>query len=336
MQRQLFESHGGTSCSDCGPMVPSIWLMLNRCFVYALMVVLVFCGCAQEKSSDKSVSVDFVDVMPGEFLMGAADSEGLGQYGASEVPQHRVQLSRPFRISRCEITVGQFRKFVDATGYVTEAEETGQGCNGLNLETGDVEKLPTRIWRTPGFEQTDQHPVVCVSHRDAVRFCEWLSGELKGTVRLPTEAEWEYCCRAGTASRYSSGDEPETLNGVANCGDRALAAKIAAFDSTAAGWDDKYPFTAPVASFAPNKLGLHDMHGNVGEWCADWFDAEYYLRSEAMNPTGPSESEVTPKSWHVVRGGSWYNAPISLRSSGRHDGVPTEASTTNGFRVVME
>jgi sulfatase modifying factor 1 len=293
-------------------------------------------GCQQSTTPKPQNTVAFVEIPPGEFLMGAEDPAEFGTYSAPEGPQHRVRLTRPFQMSRCEITVGEFRRFVEATGYVTEAEETGQGCNGLNLTTGEVEKLATRTWHAPGFEQSDDHPVVCVSHRDAVRFCEWLSGELKGTVRLPTEAEWEYCCRAGTASRYSSGDEPETLNGVANCGDRALAAKIAAFDSTAAGWDDKYAFTAPVGTFAPNKMGLHDMHGNVGEWCADWFDAEYYLRSEVMNPTGPGQSEVTPESWHVVRGGSWYNAPISLRSSGRHDGVPTEASTTNGFRVVME
>lgn len=293
-------------------------------------------GCQPSAVPKPQSTVAFVDIPPGEFLMGAEDPAEFRTYSAVEGPQHRVRVTRPFQMSRCEITVGEFRRFVDATGYVTEAEETGQGCNGLNPETGEVEKLVTRTWHAPGFDQSDDHPVVCVSHRDAERFCEWLSLQMKAAVRLPTEAEWEYCCRAGTKTRYSCGDAPESLEGVANCGDRSLAAKFPQFESSSAAWNDGHAFTAPVGQLAPNDFGLCDMHGNVGEWCADWFDGEYYARSEETNPVGPAASDVPPNAWYVVRGGSWYNAPVSLRSSGRHDGVPTEASTTNGFRVVKE
>lgn len=272
-----------------------------------------------------------VFIPAGQFRMGSAEPERLGSYSRCEGPQHLVRITRSLRISQFEVTVGQFQKFVQAAGYVTDAELSKAGCNGLDLATGQVIRRPECIWKSPGFAQTAQHPVVCVSWNDASEFCRWLSVTTGEIYRLPTEAEWEYCCRAGTDTFLATGDALDSLKSAGNCGDQSLRAQCPSLDASAE-WDDGFAFTAPAGSFRPNKFGLYDMHGNVGEWCHDWFDDDYYANSPMNDPRGPS----TTQQWRVVRGGSWYNNPVSCRSSGRHDGVPTEASTTNGFRVVME
>ncbi len=265
----------------------------------------------------------------GEFAMGTEDVSPFGEFAACEQPQHVVRLTRPFWMSECEVTVGQFRRFVEETSFRTEAERTGQGVNGLNLLTGEVQQHSERIWSSPGFLQTEQHPVVGVSWSDAHDFCVWLSQKEERVYRLPTEAEWEYACRAGSKTPFASGDSLSPM--IANVGDVALRAVFARATSTA-NWSDQYPFTAHVGSCQPNRFGLYDMHGNVGEWCQDWFDSEYYASSPAVDPPGPAAAT----NWRVVRGGSWYNSPVHCRSAGRHDGLPTAPSTTNGFRVVLE
>lgn len=268
-------------------------------------------------------------ILAGRFAMGTADVSPFGDFATCEQPQHVVRLTRPFWMGECEVTVGQFRRFVGSTGYRTEAETTRQGVNALDLVTGEVVQHSDRIWKSPGFSQTDQHPVVGVSWTDAQKFCEWLS-ELEGqTYRLPTEAEWEYACRAGTKTAFASGESFSPSFG--NVGDVSLRAAFSKASGNA-NWSDQFPFTAPVGSFQPNRFGLFDMHGNVGEWCQDWFDAEFYASSPEIDPSGPPK----PTQWRVVRGGSWYNSPAHCRSAGRHDGLPTAPSTTNGFRVVME
>ena len=155
-------------------------------------------------------------------------------------------------------------------------------------------------WRNAGFEQTDEHPVVNVSWNDAVAFCKWLSKKEGKTYRLPTEAEWEYACRAGTTTRYYSGDDPETLAKVGNVADATAKAKFPDWKWTIKA-SDGYVFTAPVGKFKPNAFGLYDMHGNAWQWCADWYGADYYTKSPTDDPTGPSTG-----SFRVLRGGSWY------------------------------
>ena len=128
------------------------------------------------------------------------------------------------------------------------------------------------------------------------------------TYRLPTEAEWEYACRAGTTTRYYSGDDPETLAKVANIADATFKATFPNAKYTIKA-SDGYVFTSPVGSFKPNAYGLYDMHGNTWQWCADWYGAEYYAASPADDPTGPDSGNV-----RVLRGGSWLNRPSSTRS----------------------
>lgn len=278
----------------------------------------------------QELGISLVRIESGRFQMGNPDQSRFGQFSQGEGPQHPVVISNDLLVARHEVTVGQFRRFVSQTGYVTEAEQSGKGCNGLDVASGSVVRKSDCVWLSPGFRQTDDHPVVCVSWNDALAFCQWLTSKTGLTCRLPTEAEWEYCCRAGSARVFAGGDDADSLRRIANCGDLSLKALCRSLTSTA-DWDDTYPFTAPVGSFQATTFGIYDMHGNVGEWCLDWFDPDYFATSPEMDPQGPEQAET----WRVVRGGSWYNNPFSCRSSGRHDGVPTEASTTNGFRVVI-
>ncbi len=277
------------------------------------------------------VGMEFALVPAGRFEMGARDTDRFAPYSRCEGPVRDVEITRPFWMGRHEVTVGEFRTFVRATGYRTRAEIDGDGCNGVDLGTGALIRRIDWIWSSPPFEQTDDHPVVCVAWEDAVAFCMWLS-EVEGrTCRLPTEAEWEYACRAGSDTLFASGDRVEDLRRFGNAGDAALLRAFPVAEGTAP-WDDGHAFTAPVASFQPNEFGLYDMHGNVGEWCQDWYDPLAYWSLERRDPTGPAE----PTTWRVVRGGSWYNTPTSCRSTGRHDGIETARSITNGFRVVVE
>ena len=263
----------------------------------------------------------------GSFEMGSSVPTVPLRYRQAETPAHTVTMQQPFWMCQTETTVGQFRRFVEDTGYVTEAEQDAAGCNRLDLNTGEVILDSDTNWQEPGFPQTAGHPVVCVSHADALAYCDWMSRKHGRRFRLPTEQEWEYVCRGGTQTVFSTGNEPETLQGFANTNDLSLRRSFARASGTAP-WDDGHAFTAPVASFGRNKFGMFDMHGNVGEWCADWFAEDGY-----SNPMAQSHG---PRKWRVVRGGSWYNTALSCRSSGRHDGIETAASQTNGFRIVMD
>ena len=135
-------------------------------------------------------------------------------------------------------------------------------------------------WRSTGFAQSDDHPVVNVSWNDAMEFCRWLSRNEGRTYHLPTEAEWEYACRAGTTTLYSHGNDSEGSARVGNVADVAFKAQYPELKGLIQA-SDGYAYTSPAGSFVPNPFGLYDMHGNVWEWCADRYDAEYYAKSPA-------------------------------------------------------
>ena len=204
-------------------------------------------------------------------------------------------------------------------------EAGGWGWDPDKKEFGFNEKYS---WQNAGFEQTDEHPVVNVSWNDAVEFCKWLSRKEGKTYRLPTEAEWEYACRAGTTTRYYSGDDPETLAKVGNVADATAKAKFPDWTCTIKA-SDGYVFTAPVGKFKPNSFGLYDMHGNAWQWCADWYGAEYYAKSPVDDPAGPDSGNV-----RVLRGGSWCRWPLSSRSATRYRYSPDFRYGYAGFRVA--
>ncbi len=311
--------------------------------------------------------ITFVPVPAGEFVQGFRHDERLfakahpystSQNFKSEKPAHRVAISKKYELSKTEVTVGQFRKFVDATGYRTDAEK-GRGALGFFPDRKNhVERFevnPKITWRDPGFTQNENHPVVGVSLRDALAFCEWLSQKEERMIRLPTEAEWEHACRAGSEGWYSWGTDPDLAYQFANVADGALEAahpgttRFQRAVKLGASEGDRAVYTAEVGSYRPNALGLHDLHGNVWEWCHDRYQEDHYERlldglprqeREKFLVTDPRGPETTDQhqygDWRVLRGGSWFTAPAYVRSSVRAYAEAGEASCYTGFRVLRE
>jgi formylglycine-generating enzyme required for sulfatase activity len=288
-----------------------------------------------------SIGMKLTLVPAGEFLMGSGESAEQTAaffkqaYGwdlktdvfKDERPQHSARITRAFYLGTYDVTRGQFRQFVDDAGYKTDAEKDSKGGWGFGGEK--FEQRPEYTWRNAGFEQTDEHPVVNVSWNDAMAFCQWLGRKESKTYRLPTEAEWEYACRAGTTTRYHSGDDPETLAQVDNVADGTAKARFPGWTYTIKA-SDGFVFTAPVGKFRPNAWGLYDMHGNVYQWCMDWYGPEYYAASPVDDPAGPSSG-----GGRVRRGGSWSNGPYVTRSASREASGPDRRNYISGFRLVL-
>jgi len=269
---------------------------------------------------DPVTGMEFVLVKGGCFPMGDAFGDG----DADEKPVHRVCVG-DFYMGKFEVTLGQFRQFVQETGYRTEAERG----DGSYYFTGTEWKKGQDInWKNPGFAQTDRHPVVCVSYNDAMAFAEWLSRKSGRTIRLPTEAEWEYAARSGGKKyKYSWGNGSPS----ANIGDLSAKKQFPKWPVPIwEGYDDGYVYTAPVGTYQPNELGLYDMTGNVWEWCADWYGEKYYSESPQENPQGPTSGQ-----YRVLRGGSWGGVPRGVRAAllGRSD--PSDRVVLDGFRLVL-
>lgn len=254
-------------------------------------------------------NVDMVNIEGGRYQRG--DWRGGGY--SDQRPSRTILLSG-FTISQKEITVRQFRAFVEETGHTTTAEE--YGCWTTNSE-GEREREAEATWRDPGFSQSGSHPVVCVSWRDAQAFAEWAD------ARLPTEAEWEYAARGlGQKIAYPWGN---TFEGNAlNFADRRTP-----FSNASA--DDGHRWTAPVGSYASNRVGLYDMGGNVAEWCQDWYQPDYYAASSSQNPRGPSTGEK-----RVYRGGSWSDGATYAQTTLRRMAAPNVPADDIGFRIVWE
>jgi eukaryotic-like serine/threonine-protein kinase len=269
------------------------------------------------RTERNSLGMVLVWLEPGIFRMGAAGP-------AEDGPSHEVTITRPFAIAAHEVTVGQFRAFVKAAGHITDAEK-GDGGYGFDPKVGRVRRGKEFNWKNVGWEQTDRHPVVNVSWNDAVAFCQWLSRKEGKAYDLPTEAEWEYACRAGSTSRYCFGDDEEGLVRLGNVADATFARKIPGF-LTVKG-NDGYLFTAPVGSFAANAWGLYDLHGNVWEWCKD--APRVYTKDPARDPIGGAGEN------RAQRGGSWFDYPDNCRSSHRGSAPPTDRDAYKGFRVIL-
>jgi len=264
---------------------------------------------ARLASQASALAGEFLDIPGGTFQMGCSPGDGKCQN--DERPVHTVSI-QSFRMGKYEVTGGQFRQFVQAAGYRTDAER-GKGC--VTRETdGQWAYQAGRDWRNPGFPQTDRHPVVCVSWNDAQAYVEWLSRQGVGRYRLPSESEWEYAARAGSSARYSFGDSEEMLCAYGNVADRAARQRFN--DWTVASCDDGALYTAPVGVYRANVFGLHDTHGNVWEWTEDCYHDSY-----AGAPSDGAAWTTDDCARRVNRGGSWNLDPRLLRSS-RRAGFP--------------
>jgi formylglycine-generating enzyme required for sulfatase activity len=263
---------------------------------------------------------EMVTLPTGRFVMGSPEGEE-GRSNA-EGPQHEVVIRTPLAVGKYPVTVGDYGAFVAATDRKHEG--------GTHFWTGSSWMQDyKRDWRSPGFAQDDGHPVTCVSWHDAQAYCAWLNEQLelpRGAYRLPTEAEWEYACRAGTTTPFSFG--------------RTITSAEANFNGAyiygggyniGGGTIGKYRGgTVPSGSLPANSWGLHEMHGNVWDWVEDMWKESYH--------GAPSDAAVAViGNWNdrpVVRGGTWNNPPDLLRSACRAWVAPANRFSDGGFRLA--
>ena len=268
----------------------------------------------------QEVPAGMVFIPGGSFMMG--DEDGL----EIEKPVHEVKVSA-FFMDIHEVTIGEYRKFVDATGYITDAEKN-DGCVIWNGK--EWEKTEGINWRFDELgdlhsNDKDNHPVTHLSWNDANAYAQWIG------KRLPTEAEWEYAARGGEKNfKFAWGNDPLGKEIVANVSDENLVKVVTSWPYTK-GYDDGYTFTSPVGSFPPNHFGLYDISGNVWEWCADYFDEDYYSRSPHNNPRNDEVNER-----RVMRGNSWDGRPGLLRCSRRTSDLQSNSYAETGFRCVKD
>ncbi len=271
-------------------------------------------GKVPVKEFTNSIGMKLILIPAGEFMMGSSKSEK--DRDPSEGPQQHIKITKPFYMGVYEVTVAEFRQFVEATGYRTEAESGEGPLVRLKEGLGRTTKHDAS-WKNPYFRQGGTNPVGCITWNDAARFCEWLGEKDGKTYRLPTEAEWEYACRAGTTTAFHYGDS---------------------LSSRQANFNGNYPYgraskgrnlvkTTPVGSYSSNAWGLYDMHGNVSEWCSDWNPEKFY---------GRIPGDVLSK-MRMTRGGQYDYIGQDCRSAfrGLEDPVPI-ITPGHGFRVVRE
>lgn len=265
---------------------------------------------------ENSLGMDFVRIEEGHFLMGSPGGEVRRN---SDEEQHPVTLSKPFFMQTHEVTVGQWRQFILATGYKTQAE---QGGGAYGFESGfRWVRDPDYDWRNPGYPLKDTLPVSAVSYHDAQAFIQWLREKEGLPYDLPTEAQWEYAARAGSGSAYAYG--------ACLTDSQANFAANSFRPGCAVGQFRKEPLA--VGSLAPNAWGLWDIHGNMWEWCRDWYGKYPEGGDSRKDPVGPPTGQK-----RVVRGGGWDTDMDSSRVANRYSMDPSLAYTHIGFRLVIQ
>ena len=300
-------------------LASSLFCFTGICFAGITVFSAAFPGLSSMPSS-----ANFVLIHGSEFTMGSPETE-VGR--STDETQHQVKVS-DFYISKYEVTVGEFKRFIAESGYKTDADKAGDSwvwngseaviTKGVNWRCGVSGKVRPK--------SEENHPVVHVSWNDAVEYCRWLSEKTGKWYRLPTEAEWEYACRAGSRTPFNKGGNITTSQ---------------------ANYDGNYPYnnnrkgqyrarTVAVDTFSPNAWGMYNMHGNVWEWCDDVYSDKYYDECKAKglveNPGGPAPEAG---SCRVIRGGSWDYGAEYCRSAYRYLFPPGFRRSYVGFRLVF-
>ena len=279
--------------------------------------------CLKPKDTFKDCAdcPEMVVVPSGEFIMGSADNEEGRWADGRDGPQHRVVISRPFAVGKTAVMRGEFAAFVKDSGHNMDG-----GCI-----TFDGKKWSRKVdgsWRSPGFEQDDLHPVVCVSWQDAKAYASWLSKKIGRAYRLLTEAEREYATRGGAMATSQQppyfGKDARELCQFANGADWT-----AKFPWKNNACTDGHPFTAPVGSFRPNAFGLYDLHGNSWDWVEDCWNKTY-----DGAPTDGSAWISGNCDFRAQRGGTWTDPPWLLRASSRERSRAGGRTFHGGFRVA--
>jgi len=247
------------------------------------------------------------------------------QYYADELPLHEVELDG-FWLGLTEVTVAQYAAFVEATGHETLSERRGWSLSWSN-GSNTWKRKDGLSWKNPEFPQSSDEPVVQIVRADAEAFCAWLSRETGMRYCLPSEAQWEYACRAGTETVFSWGDDETAGAPWANVGDQRIEDVHPDFEVFS--FDDGVVVLCPAGSYKPNGFGLYDMIGGVHEWCRDSYDSKFYDESPKRNPVNLSRSKLT-----VLRGGSWADGPWNSRSACRNGHPYDSPSSDVGFRVA--
>jgi formylglycine-generating enzyme required for sulfatase activity len=261
---------------------------------------------------DNGAGPEMVLIPAGSFVMGISAEETKREDASAMVddwarPQHKVTIARPFYMCKYPVTRGAFRAFARSADFLEDD------------------------WREPRFKQTDQHPVVNVSHKDAVAYAAWLSRATGKDYRLPSEAEWEYAARAGTTTARFWGEGRAEACRYANVADetRRRANKDEPSARKYFGCDDGSENTSPVGSFQPNGFGLYDMLGNVGEWTADWWNESYHGAPEDGSAWTAGDSGR-----RIVRGGSFAGFPETVRAGCRSSLGRGDRYDILGFRLA--
>ena len=263
---------------------------------------------------------EMVVVPAGEFLMGSDRRDD--ESADDERPRHRVTLDG-FALGVHEVTRDEYEAFVAATG-----RGSGDRCRAFDAEDRRWEWRSEASWRSPGYPQAGDHPVVCVNWEDAQAYVRWLSTETGQSYRLPSEAEWEYAARAGTTTRRHWGDDPDDGCAYANGADRTFEARVDNW--RVADCTDGVVWTSPVGAYQPNAFGLHDTLGNVWEWVEDCWHDDY----DGAPRDGSAWTRGGDCGRRVVRGGSWSNVPRDLRSAFRDRLDADYRLGSLGFRVA--
>ena len=303
----------------------SLWICLAWYFFMQTAVAQTKPG---QVFKDCNGCPEMVVIPAGQFVMGVVPGEEkrenlpIENWGASQ-PQHRVEV-RQFAVGKFPVTREQYKEFVFATG------RNNIGCN---VWTGSKhERNWSKDWEDPSYAQDERHPVACVNWDDAIAYVEWLSRKTFKNYRLLSEAEWEYAARAGTKTYRYWGDDGNLSCSYANGADQTAKNQLQGASNWAvANCNDGYAYTSPVGSFKPNRFGLYDMLGNVWQWTQDCWNPNY-----SGAPADGSAWTVGECRQRILRGGSWENLPMDIRSAVRAGGDAKKRSYDSGFRVARD